>query len=182
MGAMTAIMVGLGAASAVQQFSAGQAAKTEAEYNASQVSAEAKYNSAIYAEQAQMIQNQADLQAAQDDRGIRFAAAKHVAVTAAKGLQLSGSAMAVLADTMTQLEMDKAIGQYNFAVQKRAVQSQGESVLRKGMTLSEQYRRGGETAAMAGTTGALTTAFNTAAYVGMRNVNTSAGAKTGKGA
>jgi len=180
MGAMTAIMVGLGAVSAVQQFTAGRAAKTEAEYNATQVTNEAQYNAGVYKQQAEMIENQKRLKAQQDDRAIRFAASKHIAITAFKGIDFSGSAMAVLADTMTQMEMDKAISQYDYAVQKYAVESQGDSTIRKGATLASQYRRGGATAEMSGTTGALTTLFNTAAYAGMRNVNTSGGAKTGR--
>jgi hypothetical protein len=182
MGAMTAIMLGLGAASAIQQFSAGSQQKTEAEYNATQVTKEAQYNAGVYRQQAGMIEDQKNLQAMQDDRAIRFAAGKHVAITAAKGIELSGSAMAVLADTMTQMEMDKAIGQYNFEMQKYTALSQAESITRKGDTVAGQYRRSGATAYTAGVTGGLTTLFNTAAYVGMSNVNTSAGAKKAGGA
>jgi len=180
MGAMTSIMVGLGVASAVQQFSAGNAMQVEAEYNAQAVTKEAKYNAGVYAEQAIMIENQKNLQASQDNRAIRFATGKHIAMTTSKGIELSGSAMAILSDTITQLEMDKAIGQYNLEVQKYGVLSQADSTLRKGETMASQYRRGGATARTAGIVGGLTTLFNTAAYSGMSSgFDTSGGAKAG---
>jgi len=182
MGAMTSIMVGLGVASAVQQFSAGNAMQVEAEYNAQAVTKEAKYNAAIYQEQAGMIENQKNLKAAQDDRMIRFSIGQHTAITASKGIEMSGSAMAILSDTLTQLEMDKAITKYNYDVQKYAVGSAAESTLLKGETLAGQYRRGGATARTAGIVGGLTTLFNTAAYSGMKSgFDVSGGAKTGKG-
>lgn len=179
MGAMTAVMVGLGAVSAAQQIAGGFAAKNEAEYNARAITSEAAYNAGVYREQAGMIEQQKQLKAQQDDRIIRFAMGKTVAMTAAKGLQLSGSPMAVLADTLTQFEMDKAIGQYNLEVQKYGVLSQAESTERRGATLSGQYRRSGDTAMMAGITGGLTTLFKTGAYVSARSFDTSGGAKTG---
>lgn len=179
MGAMTAIMVGLGAASAVQQFTGGQAMQREANYNASAVTAEAKYNAGVYQQQVGMVEAQKQLQAQQDDRAIRMSQGRHIAVTAAKGIQLSGSAMAVLADTMTQLSMDKAIGQFNYDMKKFTIASAADSTLRKGATLAGQYVRSGATAYTAGVTGALTSIFNAGAYIGMHNINTSGGVKTG---
>lgn len=176
MAQLTTLMLGLGAISAVQQVVGGYAQQREAEYNAKQVTKEAKYNAGVYQQQAGMIENQKNLQAAQDNRQIRFTAGKHIAMVTAKGIELSGSPMAVLSDTLTQLEMDKAIGQYNLEVQKYGVLSQAESTLRKGDTVASQYRRSGATARTAGITGGLTTLFTTAAYA---SFDVSGGAKTG---
>jgi hypothetical protein len=125
-----------------------------------------------------MIEKQKQLKAQQDDRIIRFTMGKTVAMTAAKGLELSGSPMAVMADTMTQLEMDKAISQYNFEMQKYGALSQAESTERRGATLSGQYRRSGDTAVMAGISGGLSTLFQTGAYVSQRNYISSSPVKT----
>lgn len=181
MGAMTAMMVGLGALSAGTQIVGGLLTKQEAEANAEAISSEAKYNAQIYREQADMIEAQKQLQLQQDNRIIRFAMGKIVATSAAKGIEMSGSALAVLNDTLTQYEMDKAIGQYNLDVQKYGVLSQAEVTERKGYTLASQYRRSGDTAVMAGITGGLTTLFSTAAYASQRTFDTSGGAKKGTG-
>lgn len=188
MGAMTSIMVGLGAASAVSQVMGGIQAKGEANTNATAIRAESAYNAGVYEQQAQMVEEQKKLKLMQDERLIRFAQGKHVALTTAKGLELSGSPLAILNDTMTQMELDKAIGQYNLDVEKYALKSQADSVIRRGNTLAEQYRRSGSTAMTAGIVGGLTTLMQTGFQVSAANyapkaaVNTSAGATMGRGA
>ena len=184
MGAMTALMVGLGAASAVSQITGGMQAKQEAETNAAAIRAESAYNAGVYEQQAGMIEQQKNLKLTQDQRLMRFAQGKHVAVTSAKGLQLSGSALAILNDSMTQMQMDTAITQYNYDVEKYAVKSQGESVRRKGATMSEQYMSSGRTAMTAGIVGGLTSLMQVGFYSAARNytpnkINTSGGAMTG---
>jgi len=169
MGAMTATMVGLGALQAGTQIAGGFMQKREAEHNASAIRSEAEYNAGVYKQQAGMIENQKQLKKMQDERMIRFAMGQTVATAASKGLQMSGSALAVLNDTMTQLEMDKAITQYNYDVEKTAVLSQAESVTRRGNTLAARYLREGDTAVFAGIAGGLTTLMGTAAYVSQRN-------------
>ena len=179
MGAMTAIMVGMGVVSAAQQMIGGNAAKSEADYNASVALSESKYNASVLKQQAGMIQDQKELQLAQDKRAIRFVMGKTVSVTSSKGIEMSGSPMAIMIDTRTQLEMDSAIGQYNLEVQKFGVLSQAESTLRKGETVASQYRRSGVTARTAGYVGGLTTLFQTGAYAKYSSFDTSGGAKTG---
>jgi hypothetical protein len=184
MGAMTAIMVGLGAATAVQQVVGGYAQKKEAQANAQAIKQESIYNAGVYEQQAAMTEEAKQLKMQQDDRLIRFAAGKHVAVTSAKGLQLSGSALAILNDSMTQMEMDKNITAYNFDMEKYALKSQAESTVRRGNTLSAQYLRGGDTAMMSGVAGGLTTLMQTGFYVNAKNyapksINTTSGAMIG---
>lgn len=186
MGAMTAMMVGLGVAGAATQVIGGFQQKKEAEYNAKVIQNEAAYNAGVYREQAGMIEQQKQLKKMQDERMIRFAMGKTVSSTAAKGLELSGSALAVMVDSMTQLQMDKAITQYNYDVEKYAVLSQAESISRRGASMAARYRREGETAMFAGITGGLSTLMGTAAYASQRlyvpktsKIHTSGGAKHG---
>ena len=187
MGAMTAMMVGLGAVQAGTQIYGGFQQKKEAEANAKAIETQSAYNAGVYREQAGMIEQQKQLKAAQDDRAMRFAAGKHTAITSAKGLQFSGSALAVLNDTMTQMQMDKAITQYNYDMEKYGVLSQAEMTLRGGTIEANAYRRKGNTAMYSGIVGGLSTLYGTAAYLGARNytpagkkvIDTSGGAKTG---
>lgn len=160
---MGTILVGLGVASAYSQIAGGRAEKQEADLNASVAISESKYNAAVLNEQAGMIEDQKKLQGAQDTRAIRFVMGQTVAATAGKGIEMSGSPMAVMIDTRTQMEMDMLIGQYNLDVQKYGVTSQAESVIRRGETTAAGYRRAGKTARTAGYVGGLTTLFKTAA-------------------
>jgi len=139
MGLMTTAIVGMGVATAASQIAGGYAANKEAKYNAS-----------IYHQQAGMIDEQKKLQAIQDDRAIRQVMGSTTAATASKGIQFSGSPIAIMIDTRTQLEMDKAIGQYNLDVQKYGVISQADAELRRGRT-----------ARTAGIVGGLTTLMQT---------------------
>lgn len=179
MGLMTSLLVGMGVATATTQVIGGMAAKDEADYNASIALSESKYNASVLHQQAGMIEDQKKLQAAQANRAIRMIMGRTTAVTAAKGIEISGSPMAIMIDTRTQLEMDKLIGQYNLDVQKYGVISQAEQVLRVGETRAASYRRAGVTARTAGYTGALSTLYQTAAYT---SFDTGKSATKGKGA
>jgi len=168
MGAMTAVMLGLGAVNAATQIIGGMRQKDEADANANAIIGESTYNAGVYREQAGMVQQQKNLKAAQDARKIRFAEGKHVAITANKGIQMSGSAVAVLVDTLTQMEMDKAISGYNYDVESHALESQAVSTERRGYTLASQYRSRGRNAMSAGIIGGLTTFAKTALYASAR--------------
>jgi hypothetical protein len=52
--------------------------------------------------------------------------------TAKAGLDLSGSPMAVMIDNLTQMELDKSIGNYNLEVQKRYALSTADAYKRQG--------------------------------------------------
>lgn len=182
MGAMTSVMVGLGVAQAGTQIIGGFMQKDEAYRNARAIQAEADYNAGVFKEQAKMIEHAKNLKTAQDNRMIRFAAGKHIAMTAGKGLEMSGSPIAVLEDTMTQMEMDKAIMQYNYDMQKYGVESQAEATRARGYTLASQYRSRGDTAMFAGLIGGMTTIAKTGYGVHLRYMDTSGGIKRGKGA
>ena len=150
MGVMSSIMLAMGAASAASSIAGGISQNREAKANASAIEAESSYNAGVYRQQSGMVEQQKQLKAQQDARSIRFTAGKHTAITAAKGLEMSGSAMAILSDTLTQMEMDKAISSYNYDVQKYGLQTQAESTTRRGYTMASQYRSSGRNAMTAG--------------------------------
>lgn len=95
---------------------------------------EAKYNASILEQQAGMIDQQKSLEGYQYNRAIRQLEGKSVARTAKAGFNLSGSPMAVMIDSLTQMEMDKSIGQYNLEVQKRFTLSNAQNVRQRGKT------------------------------------------------
>ena len=166
----------------------GMSQKSEANRNASNIESESAYNAGVYRQQAGMVEQQKQLKAAQDARTIQFVAGKTTAMTAAKGLQMSGSPMAVLVDTLTQMEMDKAISSYNYDIEKVALESKAQSTERSGYTLASQYRSKGRDAMTAGIVGGLTTfagsMFTASAYnykAPATTVNTDQGAKKGGG-
>lgn len=169
MGAMTAAVVGLGVAQAGTQMIGGMAQNKEAKRNASAIETETAYNAGVYRQQAGMVEQQKQLKAAQDARAIRFAAGKTTAMAAAKGIEMSGSPIAILIDTVTQMEMDKAITSYNYDVEKTALESQAQATEFKGRTLASQYRRGGRDAMIGGFMSGLTTLAGTAMYAGAQS-------------
>ena len=115
MGLLTAAIAALGIMQAGQSIAGGIAQSTEA-----------KYNAKIKEQQAQMIGAAQNVEAMQYNRQIGRAASTSIQRTAKSGLAMSGSPMAKLLDTQTQMEMDKAIGQYNLEVQKRFALSEAE--------------------------------------------------------
>lgn len=157
-----ATVIGIGLAGATLASSIGE--KKEAEYNAKQAVAESSYNASALYQQAGMIDDQKKLQAYQDSRLIRFTMGKTVSSAAGRGIELSGSPMAIMIDTRTQLEMDKAIGQYNLSVQKYSVLSEAESVKRGGAITAGQYERSGKAALTSGITGSITQLYSTEMY------------------
>jgi hypothetical protein len=119
----------------LQSISGGQAANSEA-----------KYNAVLMERQAQNIEVQKSIESNQYDRAKGQLVGKAVAHTAKSGFQLSGSPLAMMIDSLTQLQMDKAVGQYNLNVQKQTA-----------LLTADQYRRGGKTAEMAGYSNAFAT-------------------------
>lgn len=179
MAGMTAAIIGMGVVSATTSIIGGMAQKKEAQRNASAIQEEASYNAGVYRQQVGMVEQQKQLKAQQDARAIRFAAGKHTAIAAAKGIEMSGSPMAILVDTMTQMEMDKAITSYNYDIEKYSLESTARSTEMRGNTLAAQYRRGGNDAMIGGFMNGLTTLAGTAFYAGGRSINTSGGATKG---
>lgn len=99
---------------------------------------EAKYNAGLYQQQAGVIDTQKAIEAGQYERAKRQLAGTTIARTAKSGLMFSGSPAAVMVDSLTQLEMDKQVGQYNLEVQKRYALAGAETYNRRASTLKTQ--------------------------------------------
>jgi len=110
-GTTTAILLGVGAASAGLQVGAGNA-------QAKNIERQAKYNAEIYDQQAGMIQEKKRIQDQQFNRQAARVRGSIVSRTAGKGLLLSGSPAAILADTESEMLFDKAIADYNLDVER----------------------------------------------------------------
>ena len=98
-------------------------------------STEAKYNAKIKEQQAKMIEAQKGLEAYQFDRAMGKAGGTLRANVGASGITMSGSPMAAWIDMETQMELDKAIGQYNLEYQKRFALSEAGGYYRQASNI-----------------------------------------------
>jgi hypothetical protein len=155
-------MLALGAVQAVSSYQQGEAAKAEADYNATLIEGKAG-----------LIDVQKDIEKGQYQRLKGQVAGKSMAAMAASGVMASGSPMAVMLDTQKQIELDQAIGQFNLEQQKRYTMAEAENVRRQG----RQARTAGRMGAF---TSLLSAGANYAMYKGYMNkpssFDTSAGA------
>ncbi len=145
MGFANAALVGLGALQVGTSIASGYAQNNEAKYNAS-----------LAEQQAANIENQKGLTAYQYNRQIGQVAGTTIARIAKSGLTMSGSPMAVMLDTYTQMEMDKRIQMSNLETQKQQSLSQAQA-----------YRRQGKNAIFSGYTNAFTSALSTGVNYGI---------------
>lgn len=154
MGTVTTALVGLGVLSAGVSIYAGRQKGKEIE-------TQAEYNALVYEEQAEMIEAQKGLEAYQYTRAIRKMSGTAIARTAKAGLLFSGSPVAAMIDTETQMLLDKMIGQYNLDVQKRYVLSGAAEYRRQGKISSKA-------AIFAGYSDAFTSLLQVGAYASTR--------------
>lgn len=117
------------AISAIGQIQQGKAAQKEANYNAM-----------ITESQIGVIDTKAGIERVQYERLKAQTASTGYARMAKAGLMPSGSPMAVMLDTQTQINMDQAIGQYNFKAEKVYKQAEADSMRRSGkQTVTNSY-------------------------------------------
>lgn len=126
-------------------------------------SRESKANADIYQQQAHQIDISKGIESLQYDVAKRQVSGKIRAGAAARGLEMSGSPMEVLLDNMTNLELDKSIGQYNLEVQKR-----------QALTTASMYKRQAGNALFSGFSNAFSTllsgSFDYASRKGLFNM------------
>jgi hypothetical protein len=116
-----AALFAMSAVQAVSQVSQGYAQK-----------AEAKLNATILEGKAGMIDVQKDIENNQYNRLKGQVAGKSMATVAKAGIMPQGSAMAVMADAQTQINIDQAIGQFNLEQQKRYTLAEADALKRQG--------------------------------------------------
>jgi len=117
----SATLLALTAVSAVSQISQGYAQKKEAGYNADLVEQEAANID---------IKKNIDFGKFQRLKGQVLSTS--VSNVGGSGIGLQGSAMAVMVEAQTQINIDQAIGQYNFEQDKNYKLNQSDSIRRKG--------------------------------------------------
>ena len=148
----TAAALAAGALSAGSQYAAGR-------QQAKSVQRQGEFNAQIYEQQGNMIKEQKKLQDYQYHRAAAQRRGAIVAHTAGSGLNLSGSPLAIMVDSESQMLFDKAAMDYNLDVQANMATSQASA--QRGNAY-EQARL----ARFTGTTNALSTALNTGVTFG----------------
>lgn len=109
------------ALSAVGQIQQGKAAKKEADYNAM-----------ITESQIGLIDTKAGIERVQYERLKAQTMSTGFARMGKAGIGPSGSPMAVMLDTITQINMDQAVGQYNYKAEKVYKQEEANAQRRAG--------------------------------------------------
>jgi len=119
--AFSGLLLAMSAVQAVSQIGQGYAQKAESEYNATLV--EGKAN---------LIDVQKDIEYGQYQRLKGQQMSTSMANIAKAGIMPQGSAMAVILNAQTQINIDQAIGQFNLEQQKRYTLAEAEALKRKG--------------------------------------------------
>jgi hypothetical protein len=114
-------MLALSAVQAVGQIGQGKVAQAEANYNATLVQGK-----------ADMIGVSAEIQKGQDKRAAGLQLSSDISTVAGMGLMPSGSVMAHILDTQTQMEINQAITQFNYKQEQNATVAQAGEISRSG--------------------------------------------------
>ncbi len=132
MGVAMASMAIMGAGAAFSAYSSIKAGKQESRA----IRQQSEYNAQMYEQQASMITQKQKIQDYQSRRQIAHMRSTMVSQTAGKGLQLSGSPLAVMADTESQMLFDKAIQDYNLKIERNYAMSKAKQTRYAGMQQS----------------------------------------------
>jgi hypothetical protein len=161
LGTTAALLIAGGAFSATTQAAGGQA-------EAKNIKKQAEYNAQIYDQQGQMIIEKKKIQDYQFNRQAASLRGSIIAGTAGKGFNLGGSPLAILIDNETQMQFDKAIGDYNLDVEANYARSGAINTRQQGIQQSRLAR-------YKGYSNAFSTLLNTGATIGMLNISQKAG-------
>lgn len=124
---------------------------------------QAEYNAQIYEQQGAMIQEKKKIADYQFNRNAARARGAIIARTAGKGLNLSGSPLAILIDNESQMQFDKAIEDYNLDIERNYAASGASYMRQTGAAQSRLARYGGYSTAFS-------TLLNTGTTLGMLNM------------
>lgn len=133
-----------------------------ANQQAKSIKQQSEYNATIYDQQAEMIKQQKKIGDRQFLREAAQVRGAIVARTAGKGFQLSGSPLAILADTESEMLFDKAIADYNLQINQNYAQSAATNTRQQGAINARLTR-------FQGYTNAFSTLLNTGASLGTMN-------------
>lgn len=110
----TALLATAAVAGGVSAYKQAQSGRTQAK----SLIGQGEFNAQVYEQQAGMIQEQKKLQDYQFNRQAAKARGSQISRTAGAGLLLSGSPLAMMIDSETQMLLDQAVGNYNLDVQR----------------------------------------------------------------
>ena len=157
-GATTAVLLaGAGGLSAGASIMGGNA-------QAKSIQKQAEYNAQVYEQQASMIQEKKKIQDYQFNRQAARARGSIIAKTAGKGFNMGGSPLAILADNESQMQFDKAIGDYNLNVEQNYALSGAANTRQQGVYNARAAR-------YSGYTNAFSTVLNTGLNYGLMNMS-----------
>lgn len=159
-GTTAALLLAGGGFTAATSIGAGNA-------QAKAIEKQAAFNAEVYDQQGEMIKAKKNIQDYQFNREAARVRGSVVAKTAGKGLMLSGSPLAILIDNETQMQFDKAIGDYNLDIERNYAMSGANYTRQTGKSQSALAR-------FTGYSNAFSTALNTGTNIGILN------AKAGK--
>lgn len=100
-------------------------------YEGQLASTEAKYNARLKEQEAGLISFAKGVAAYQADRTIGLAMGTITQRIAKSGIEFSGSPIASMLDTTTQMEYDKLVEQYNLDWQKKAAEAESAQYYKK---------------------------------------------------
>jgi hypothetical protein len=163
LGTTSALLLAAGTTSAGMSVAGGMA-------QAKSSKNQAAYTAEVYEQQAEMIKEQKKIQNIQFLRQSAAARGSIVARTAGKGMLLSGSPLAILIDTESQMQFDKAIADYNLDINKNFAKSAANNARISGAADARLAR-------FTGFSNAFSTMLNTGASLGSLNLKPGQGAK-----
>lgn len=164
-GTATALLIAGGAASAGMSVAGGQT-------QSKNIKKQAEANAQIYEQQAGMVLEKKKISDYQFSRDAGRIRGSIVASAAGKGLFLSGSPAAILADNESQMQFDKAIEDYNLNVERNYALSGAQNTRAQGAMNARAARS-------AGYMQAFSTLLNTGAQAAMMNYRPSGSASLG---
>lgn len=115
--AIVPAVIGLGIGSAISQGMAGN-------QQAKDIKKQADYNASVYQQQADMTSEAKQLADYQNRRNMAKMRGATIAHAAGAGFDFGGSPLAIMVDNETQMNLDSAVQDYNFDVQRNRYQSE----------------------------------------------------------
>ena len=155
-GTVGALLLAGGAFSATTQVMSGQA-------QAKGIKKQAEYDAQVYEQQAEMIKEKKKISEYQFNRQAAAVRGSIISKTAGKGFNLGGSPLAILIDNETQMQFDKAIGDYNLDIERNYALSGATNIRQQGATQSRLAKA-------TGYSNAFSTLLNTGTTIGMMNL------------
>ncbi len=147
-------MFAVAGAQAVSQIAQGYAGNSEAKANASMVEDTGRYNASVLQGKASLIDIQSSIEQGQYTRLKGQYLSKSTASIAKQGITPEGSAMAVMLDAQTQINIDQSIAKFNSDTSKNYTIAEANDAIRTSKLQADSLRRQGSASVRSGYAGA----------------------------